>query len=48
MKDLIACDKPPIAALAGRLKRSDSHREYQRIQCVLIRATLGQGRRSLV
>lgn len=41
MKDLIACDKPTIAALAERLKRANSHREYQRIQCVLIRATLG-------
>ena len=41
MKSLIACDKPTIAALAERLKRADSHREFQRIQCVLIRATLG-------
>ena len=41
MKDLIACDKPTIAALADRLKRAASHAEYQRIQCVLIRATLG-------
>jgi len=41
MKDLISCDKPTIAALADRLKRASSHAEYQRIQCVLIRATLG-------
>lgn len=41
MKNLIACDKPTIAALADRLKRASSHAEYQRIQCVLIRATLG-------
>ena len=41
MKDLIACDKPTISALAERLKRANSHSEYQRIQCVLIRATLG-------
>ncbi len=41
MKDLISCDKPTIAALANRLKRANSHSEYQRIQCVLIRATLG-------
>ena len=41
MKDLIACDKPTIARLAERLKEADSHSQYQRIQCVLIRATLG-------
>lgn len=41
MKNLIACDKPTIAALAERLKRANGHSEYQRIQCVLIRATLG-------
>ena len=41
MKNLISCDKPTIAALADRLKRASSHAEYQRIQCVLIRATLG-------
>ena len=41
MKNLISCDKSTIAALADRLKRSKSHAEYQRIQCVLIRATLG-------
>src|ERR1039458_3953651 len=41
MKNLIPCDKPTITALADRLKRASSHAEYQRIQCVLIRATLG-------
>ncbi|MCW0209147.1 MAG: winged helix-turn-helix domain-containing protein [Achromobacter sp.] len=41
MKSLIAGDKPTIARLAERLKRAGSHAEYQRIQCVLIRATLG-------
>src|SRR5665647_32408 len=41
MKTLISCDKSTIAALANRLKRANSHAEYQRIQCVLIRATLG-------
>jgi len=41
MKDLIASDKATIARLAERLKQADSHPEYQRIQCVLIRATLG-------
>jgi transposase len=41
MKNLISCDKPTIAAFADRLKRASSHAEYQRIQCILIRATLG-------
>ena len=40
MKNLIPCDKPTIAALADRLKRATRHPEYQRIECVLIRATL--------
>lgn len=30
-----------MARLAERLKQANSHSEYQRIQCVLIRATLG-------
>jgi transposase len=41
MKSLIVGDKATVARLAERLKRADSHTEYQRIQCVLIRATLG-------
>jgi transposase len=41
MKSLIECDKPTIERLAERLKRARSRPEYQRIQCVLIRATLG-------
>ena len=41
MKTLIECDRVTIARLAERLKRAGSHAEYQRIQCVLIRATLG-------
>ena len=41
MKSLIVGDKPTVARLAERLKRAGSHAEYQRIQCVLIRATLG-------
>ena len=41
MKSLIVGDRPPVARLAERLKRASSHAEYQRIQCVLIRATLG-------
>lgn len=34
-------DKPTIQRLADRLKRAQSRTEHQRIQCVLIRATLG-------
>lgn len=41
MKSLIPGDRPTIARLADRLKRAHSHSEYQRLQCVLIRATLG-------
>ena len=41
MKSLIAGDKATVERLAERLKRATSHSEYQRIQCVLIRATLG-------
>ena len=41
MKSLIVGDKPTVERLAERLKRASSHAEYQRIQCVLIRATLG-------
>lgn len=41
MRSLISADKPTIARLAERLKQARSHAEYQRIQCVLIRATLG-------
>ncbi len=41
MKSLIVGDKPTVRRLAERLKTASSHSEYQRIQCVLIRATLG-------
>ncbi len=41
MKTLIVGDKPTVERLAERLKRASNHAEYQRIQCVLIRATLG-------
>lgn len=41
MKSLIVGDKPTVQRLAERLKRAESQSEYQRIQCVLIRATLG-------
>jgi transposase len=41
MNSLIVGDKLTVARLADRLKQAGSHTEYQRIQCVLIRATLG-------
>lgn len=41
MKSLIVGDKATVQRLADRLKAAASHSEYQRIQCVLIRATLG-------
>lgn len=41
MKSLIVGDEATVARLAERLKVARSHAEYQRIQCVLIRATLG-------
>jgi transposase len=41
MKSLIVGDKATVKRLAERLKQAGSHAEYQRIQCVLIRATLG-------
>ena len=41
MKSLIVGDKATVARLAERLKRADTQAQYQRIQCVLIRATLG-------
>lgn len=41
MKQLIVGDEATVARLAERLKRANNHSEYQRIQCVLIRAMLG-------
>jgi transposase len=41
MKSLIEGGKGTVKRLAERLKTAQSHREYQRIQCVLLRATLG-------
>jgi DNA-directed RNA polymerase specialized sigma24 family protein len=41
MKSLIVGDKPTVERLAERLKSAASHSEFQRIQCVLMRATLG-------
>ena len=43
MNSLIVGDKPTVARLAERLKKAGSHAEYQRIQCVVILATLGSG-----
>lgn len=41
MKNLIVGNKVTVERLAERLKKATSHTQYQRIQCVLIRATLG-------
>lgn len=41
MKNLIVGDKATVARLAERLKQASTPPEYKRIQCVLIRATLG-------
>ena len=41
MKSLIAPDAATIDRLAERLKMAHRHSEFQRIQCILIRATLG-------
>ena len=41
MKNLITNDQAAINALAERLKKAKGRPEFQRIQCVLIRATLG-------
>ena len=41
MKNLVAPDQTVINVLAEQLKKAKGRPEYQRIQCVLIRATLG-------
>src|ERR1700712_6121614 len=41
MKDLIVGNRATVTRLGERLKQASTHAEYQRIQCVLIRATLG-------
>jgi transposase len=41
MKKLIATDRKTIEVLAERLKKAKGRPEFQRIQCVLIRITLG-------
>ena len=40
MKDLITCDEAMVEALKARLKQAKTIAEFQRIQCVLLRATL--------
>ena len=40
MKDLISCDETTVEALKARLKQARTIAEFQRIQCVLMRATL--------
>ena len=40
MKELVACDAATIDALKARLKQARTIAEFQRIQCVLMRATL--------
>ncbi len=41
MKTLINPDRDTIDALAERLKKAEGKPEFQRIQCILLRATLG-------
>ena len=41
MKTLLVPDRRTIDALADRLKKAKGRPEFQRIQCVLIRVTLG-------
>ena len=41
MKKLITLERKTIEALAKRLKKAKGRPEFQRIQCVLIRVTLG-------
>ena len=40
MKDLVSCDETTVEALKVRLKQARTIAEFQRIQCVLMRATL--------
>lgn len=40
-KGLIVGDKAAVGQLVERLEKASSHSQYQRIQCVLIRTTLG-------
>ena len=40
MKNLIACDEAMVEALKARFRQAKTIAEFQRIQCVLLRATL--------
>ena len=40
MKDLVSCDEATVEAPKARLKRAATIAEFQRVQCVLMRATL--------
>ncbi len=40
MKELITCDEATVEALQARLKQAETIAEFQRIQCVLLRAVL--------
>lgn len=41
MKELVTCDEATVQALQARLKEAVTIAEFQRIQCVLLRAVLG-------
>ena len=41
MKELVSCDEMTVEALKARLKQAKTIAEFQRVQCVLMRATLG-------
>jgi len=41
MKSLIVADRPTVNVLAERLKKAHMRSEYQRIQCILLRVTIG-------
>jgi transposase len=41
MRELVACDETMVEALRSRLKQARTIAEFQRIQCVLLRAALG-------
>ena len=41
MKELVSCDEATVEALKARLKQATTIAEFQRVQCVLMRAALG-------
>ena len=41
MKELVSCDETTVEALKARLKQATTIAEFQRVQCVLMRAALG-------